>query len=229
VHTTVAYNTGEGLRIDSVPTTVVNSILWENTITQAAGPADITFSDVQGGFPGDGNLDLSPLFLNPNAGEPDFDLHLEAFSPVVDQGTDLYPDLPNNDYDADPRPQGLGYDMGMDEVTVTLDQPELAGRVETFTSTGFATTLSADIEVANNGTVASGQFAVAALLLGGETPELLSVQVVNDLAAGATTTFSTGTEAVESLTGRTILVRLDITQLVEESDETDNTVRIVVP
>jgi hypothetical protein len=42
----------------------------------------VTYSIVQGGFPGTGNLDQDPLFVDAANG----DLHLQAGSPAIDAG-----------------------------------------------------------------------------------------------------------------------------------------------
>jgi hypothetical protein len=94
---------------DDSPITVVNSILWGNTPTQVnTGVApSITYSDVQGGHAGTGNINANPVFLGPG------DYHIFLASPCVDTGT---PDgAPADDIDGDVRPQGAGYDMGADE------------------------------------------------------------------------------------------------------------------
>jgi len=55
-------------------TTIVNSILWSNEICQIAGSPTVMYSDVQGGWPGDGNIDADPCFADPNNG----DYHLKS-------------------------------------------------------------------------------------------------------------------------------------------------------
>ncbi len=67
-------------------TEIVNSILWGNTANGyddelgGAGCYYVTFSDIQGGHSGTGNIDSDPLFLDPLTG----DLHLGANSPAID-------------------------------------------------------------------------------------------------------------------------------------------------
>jgi predicted outer membrane repeat protein len=47
-------------------TTIINSILWNNEICQIAGGSPtVTYSDVEGGWPGDGNIDIDPCFSAP--------------------------------------------------------------------------------------------------------------------------------------------------------------------
>jgi len=91
--------------------TVTNCILWGDTPQeidnrQLSSPV-VTYSDVQGGYAGTGNIDTNPLFVGGG------DYHLTADSPCIDTGTSS--GAPNTDFEGDPRPQGTGYDMGVDE------------------------------------------------------------------------------------------------------------------
>jgi len=93
--------------------TVKNSIFWGNTagtlypqIRDFSSNSFITYTDVQGGFSGTGNIDEDPLFVGGG------DFHITSGSPCVDKGTDagVYDDM-----DGDVRPYLTGYDMGADE------------------------------------------------------------------------------------------------------------------
>ena len=95
-----------------------NSILWGNGPSQASSDATISYSDVQGGWPGSGNISADPLFVDPAAG----DYHLLAGSPCIDTGDPAYVPLPGEvDLDGqrrvwDGNGDGLSYvDMGVDE------------------------------------------------------------------------------------------------------------------
>ncbi len=51
--------------------TVVNSILWDNGFPEVylkSGMGEITYSDIGGGWDGEGNLDCDPRFCDPDAG-----------------------------------------------------------------------------------------------------------------------------------------------------------------
>ena len=91
---------------------ITNSIIWGNQTEEIrVSPSielDVTYSDIQGGYPGIGNIDLYPLFVSPGNG----DYHLLWNSPCIDAGTnvEVY-----TDFDGDPRPLGAGFDMGYDE------------------------------------------------------------------------------------------------------------------
>lgn len=63
---------------------IVNSIFWGNGAvgTNLSGnDLDVSYSDVQGGFAGSGNIDADPLFVGGG------DYHLRVSSPCVDRGT----------------------------------------------------------------------------------------------------------------------------------------------
>ncbi len=82
-----------------------NSILWGNQapqgaqIFEAAPGLEVTWCDVEGGWPGDGNLDVDPLFAQPAAG--DFRLRLE--SPLIDAGDPDVVQLGSFDFEGDSR------------------------------------------------------------------------------------------------------------------------------
>ena len=75
-----------------------------------------SFSDIQGGYPGTGNIDKDPLFVNAATG----DLHLKPGSPCLGAGT---PDgAPPTDLDGTPRPNppSMGaYELGAQPATIT--------------------------------------------------------------------------------------------------------------
>lgn len=69
---------------------IVNSILWGNSLDQISGglsSVDITYSDIQGGWSGEGNINLNPL-LSPLANNGGYTLThaLEEGSPAIDKG-----------------------------------------------------------------------------------------------------------------------------------------------
>jgi len=101
---------------------VTNSILWDDTadeiyLEDGVGLPLVTYSDIEGGYEGDTNIDLDPRFVDPSAG----DLHLQPGSPCIDAGYNDAPNLPTDDFEGDPRlgdGDGDGYavvDMGVYE------------------------------------------------------------------------------------------------------------------
>ncbi len=90
---------------------MTNCILWNNygpDIFLYPGLLFVTYSDVQGGWEGEGNIDADPLFIGGG------DYHLRPGSPCIDAGIDagIY-----TDFDGDTRPYGAGFDLGADEYT----------------------------------------------------------------------------------------------------------------
>jgi predicted outer membrane repeat protein len=67
---------------------ITNTILWENAapggsqILVASGNPAVVYCDVQGGWPGVGNIDADPIFVGPERG----DFHIRWHSPCIDHG-----------------------------------------------------------------------------------------------------------------------------------------------
>ncbi|MEQ8766069.1 MAG: hypothetical protein RL885_19280 [Planctomycetota bacterium] len=95
---------------------VVNSILWSNRGDEIQQATDVTFSDVEGGYPGHGNINSPPFFES----ILDFDYRISCISACVDAGT-ASPGVPLPELDG----SGLDLrligppDMGADEVGVS--------------------------------------------------------------------------------------------------------------
>ncbi len=96
---------------------IYNSILWANEPDQAQYVI-VSYSNVQDGWPGEGNINADPLFVDPAGG----DYHLQAGSPCIDTGDPAFLPLPGEvDLDGqrrvwDGNGDGLSYvDMGVDE------------------------------------------------------------------------------------------------------------------
>ncbi len=87
INCTVADNVGANgigaVRNDGGSLTAVNSILWNNgpsAISANGGTITITYSNIQGGYPGTGNSMASPLFANPGT----HNYQLQSGSPCID-------------------------------------------------------------------------------------------------------------------------------------------------
>jgi hypothetical protein len=102
---------------------LINCILWGDTSSEIYDDDStpvVTYSDIQGDYPGEGNIDAYPWFVD---SEND-NFHLGGCSPCIDKGDNLAPDLPAVDFEGDDRVlDGNGdgvavVDMGVDEVTL---------------------------------------------------------------------------------------------------------------
>ncbi len=102
VNCTFAYNSTNG-GLSGGGANVMNSIFWGNSPTQVQGGATLSYSDVQGGFPGLGNIAVNPVFSS----LVDFTI-LDA-SPCVDAGN---PDPSFNDVCFPPSLGTMRNDMG---------------------------------------------------------------------------------------------------------------------
>jgi len=111
---------GAVYNLSSSSSTLTNCILWGDSspeIESLFSSPIVTYSDIQGGYVGEGNIELDPRFVEPDSG----DLHLQPDSPCIDAGDNDALNLPQYDVDGDPRildGNGDGYavvDMGADE------------------------------------------------------------------------------------------------------------------
>ena len=96
-------------------TAITNTILWGNNTgiwDHGTSSTTITYSNIQGGYSGTGNIDIDPLFVSqpPIGLGTSGDLHLIECSPAIDAGTAS--GAPGEDYEGNPRPANAGYDMG---------------------------------------------------------------------------------------------------------------------
>jgi hypothetical protein len=97
--------------------TVVNSIFWDvlssytgdiELGTNNNGNATVTYSNVRGGYAGNGNINADPLFVNAAADN----YHLQTTSPCIDAGSASAPNLTATDLDGTQRILGSAPDMG---------------------------------------------------------------------------------------------------------------------
>ena len=118
---TVCSNTagaGGGLSCNNASPVVTNTIFWDNyayggphEIHVVSASPVITYSDVKGGFTGQGNIDSDPFFLDASNG----DYHLVFVSPCKDKGDNQAQSLPSLDFEGDSRIAYNDADMGADE------------------------------------------------------------------------------------------------------------------
>jgi predicted outer membrane repeat protein len=126
---------GGGIWTDGSPV-IKNSILWGNSadnngneIYDEYSAADISYSCLNGIFPGTGNLNTNPDFVSQT------DLRLQAGSPCIDSGTST--ESPTTDIVGQARPIGNGWDMGAYEMPETIDDDILEDQDRIIFPAGF--------------------------------------------------------------------------------------------
>jgi hypothetical protein len=92
-HATLTYNTRGVLFEASSPSIlfqVYNSVIFDNNGAaleqQGAGTLQAAYSDLEGGYPGQGNLDINPHYVEAEAD----DFRLAGSSPLIDRGSPPY-------------------------------------------------------------------------------------------------------------------------------------------
>ena len=113
IHCTIVHNSAEA-GADSIAATsnantnIGNSIIWDNGSPMAATEGGtgffVSFSVVEGGFPGAGNISVDPLFVDPLGPDGmvatgDEDFSLQAGSPAIDAASNLL--VPTDMFDVD--------------------------------------------------------------------------------------------------------------------------------
>jgi parallel beta-helix repeat protein len=96
---------GGGIYFADGSPALTNCILWGDTPEEVyifGGAPVITYSDIQGGFTGEGNIDADPLFADAANG----DFHLLRDSPCIDAGD------PSTSIGSEPLPNGGRINMG---------------------------------------------------------------------------------------------------------------------
>ncbi len=111
--------------------TLTNCVFWGNTgpeIYDRPGSTTVaTYSCIQGGWPGAGNINANPMFVDADGadnweGTLDDDLHLRDDSPCINTGDDAaVPADVTTDYEGDARIQQCRVDMGADESPYFVD------------------------------------------------------------------------------------------------------------
>ncbi len=101
---------GQGGGIYYEGASIANCIVWGNSEDQIAGSGTVSWSNVQGGYSGEGNIDLNPRFIDPANG----DYRLGDGSPCIDAGNNaLVP--PESEFDLDGLPRFVN-DLGMPDM-----------------------------------------------------------------------------------------------------------------
>jgi hypothetical protein len=125
--------TGGGIECGSEHVEITNTIIWDNTAASNAQiggvNVDAEYSDIQGGWPGTGNIDDDPIFIDPTDG----DCHVFYQSPCRDGGTNNVSSFPVEDFEGDPRDRS-GASIGADGYFLhayILDFPVKVGKMTT--------------------------------------------------------------------------------------------------
>jgi hypothetical protein len=138
INNTISENTagedGGGICFSYGSSTVQNNILWGNIVTSDGNeiayfgpdPPVITYSDIQGGFAGQGNINIDPLFRDP----ANDDLHLKAVacgdnadSPCIDVGDPAVSDfLLDCDWGLGAVRSDMGAYGGGEDMTVGIEE-----------------------------------------------------------------------------------------------------------
>lgn len=105
--TSASGGSGGGVDVGDGDVTILNSIIWDNGGAGIAPTyaASVNYSDIQGGYFGQGNLSADPQFA-------DSVFHLGAQSPCIDAGDPSFP------AGGEPSPNGSRVNMGADGGTI---------------------------------------------------------------------------------------------------------------
>ncbi|MBK9654798.1 MAG: hypothetical protein IPO66_04725 [Rhodanobacteraceae bacterium] len=132
-NSTIAGNnapTDGGVTITSGASVLVNSILWGNSSAGTLTGATVSYSIVQGGFAGTGNLDADPLFVAPvgfaSAPTSTGDYRLQSYSPATDAGNNAAVPVDSLDVNGN--------------ANTTEEAPDLDGNPRRYNDTGISDT-----------------------------------------------------------------------------------------
>jgi len=133
--------------LGSSTVTVTNSILYNGgseILNNDDSTIVIAYSDIQGGWPGEDNIDADPRFTNIARGV----YHLSADSPCIDAGDPKYlPESNETDFSSQPRVVSEAIDMGAYETQPAIELT--ASRFEFDAMIGFPD-LAGDIIIIRN-------------------------------------------------------------------------------
>jgi hypothetical protein len=110
-HVTIADNDNGVVADPGSWLSVQNSIIWDNSAISLRGDTEYIqaqYSDVRGGWPGEGNIDSPPIFANRTGG----DYSLSDFSPCIGRGNRAMAIGADLRGQVRPQPAGTAPDMG---------------------------------------------------------------------------------------------------------------------
>ena len=113
---TIVNNSDYGMDVEMVNSgdepMISNCIFWNNDVDLSGCSA--TYSCIQDGYAGTGNISSDPCFINPDGN----DFHLRWDSPCIGTGDPSFTAQDENDIDGQPRKMDGCVDIGADEVTL---------------------------------------------------------------------------------------------------------------
>lgn len=137
-----------GVYADNGGVILVNDIFsGDMGVEIGQGMATASYCDIRGGYPGSGNIDADPLFVQPASAASLGDLHLQAASPCLGAGTASGAPTTTIDGRARPVPPSMGaYELPMTStatVLVSSLNPAAAGANIIYTATVTGTSKGA--------------------------------------------------------------------------------------
>ena len=143
-----------------VGSNVRNSIFWDDinaieidySVDDEDDAPSIKYSDIRNGFPGEGNINDEPIFVDPDNGN----LHLKSDSPCIDSGKNDFVSQEDTDIDGDPRimdgdGDGISVvDMGADEFLLQTTPKYLLTLNKTGDGNGSVTSVPSGITCGND-------------------------------------------------------------------------------
>ncbi|MBF4519046.1 BspA family leucine-rich repeat surface protein [Flavobacterium sp. ANB] len=137
---------GGVIRNNTANPVIKNSIIWGNSsiFNNNGGSTTATYSIIEGGYAGTGNINLNPLFVT----QPAFasapittgNLHLASSSPAINAGTNI--GAPNIDFDGATRPLEGIVDIGAYETVAALPEINIKGNNTSIANADTTTTLA---------------------------------------------------------------------------------------
>ncbi|MBT7470031.1 MAG: T9SS type A sorting domain-containing protein, partial [Candidatus Cloacimonetes bacterium] len=130
INNNIASSVGGGIySADYSNSNLVNCVMWSDLPEEIFGNGiAVNYSNIQGGYDGEGNIDADPLFVDAING----DFHLTEFSPCIDAGN------PNSPFDPDGTIADMGafyyhQDVGINDNELAVTNYQLSNHPNPFT------------------------------------------------------------------------------------------------